>query len=142
VETTVGRYDDALGHLTEVRDLAARVDNAWLAAISGVDLGTPALVRGRLEEARAQLEEALGLSLAARSTRSVTLCLAAFAQLAFAEGDAERAALLAGTAEGVRRRVGLGVWSTLRRGEADLVAQVRQTLGRTGSRRCSPRAPG
>jgi hypothetical protein len=92
-------------------------------------LGALALVRGRLEEAGALLEEALEGSLAARSTRSVALCLAAFAQLAFAEGDAERAALVAGAAAGLRRRVGLGAWSTLRRGEAKLVAQVRQALG-------------
>ena len=77
VETTVGRYDDALGHLTEVRNLAQRSDNPWIAAMSQVGLGTLALVRGRAEEARALLDEALGLSLAARSTRSVTLCLAA-----------------------------------------------------------------
>jgi hypothetical protein len=47
------------------------------------------VVRGRLEEARALLDEALELSLAAHSTRAVTLCLAAFAQLALVQGDAE-----------------------------------------------------
>jgi hypothetical protein len=36
VETTVGRYDDALRHLTEARDLAVRLDNAWLAATAQV----------------------------------------------------------------------------------------------------------
>ena len=128
VETAVGRHDDALRHLREVRDLAERFDNAWLAASSRVQLGTLALVRGRLEEARALLDEALDLSLAARSTRSVTLCLAAFARLAFVAGDPERAVLLVGAAEGLRRRVGLGVWPTLR-GEAELVARVRQALG-------------
>jgi hypothetical protein len=56
LETVVGRYDDALGHLRMGRD--------------------------------------------PRSTRSVTLCLAAFAQLAFAAGDPERAALLAGGGRG------------------------------------------
>ena len=61
-------------------------------------------MQGRLEEAREQLDEALDLSLAIRIIRNVTLCLAAFAQLAFAEGDPERAALLAGGAEGLRRR--------------------------------------
>jgi ATP/maltotriose-dependent transcriptional regulator MalT len=92
-------------------------------------LGTLALVRGRLEEARALLDEGLDLSLAAHSTRSMTLCLAAFARLAFVAGDPERAALMAGAAEGLRRRVGLPVWPLLRRGEAALLAQVRQALG-------------
>jgi hypothetical protein len=49
--------------------------------------------------------------------------------LALAEGDAERAALLAGAAEGLRRRVGRRAWPSLRRGEAEVVAQVRQALG-------------
>ena len=59
----------------------------------------------------------------------MTLCLAAFARLAFVEGDPQRAALLAGAAEGLRLRVGLRAWPLLRRGEAELVAQVRQALG-------------
>jgi ATP/maltotriose-dependent transcriptional regulator MalT len=129
VETSVGRHDDAQRHLREARDLGKRFDYAWLAAWSRVELGTLAVVRGRLEEARALLEEALELSLAAHSTRSVTLCLATFARLAFVEGDPERAALLAGAAEGLRRRVGLRSLVVLRRPEAELVAQVRQALG-------------
>ena len=52
-----------------------------------------------------------------------------YAWLAFADGDPERAALLEGAAEGLRRRVGLRAWPHLRRAEADLVAQVRQRLG-------------
>jgi hypothetical protein len=90
VETTVGRHDDALRHLTEARDLAVRLDNAWLTATSQALLGTLALVQGRLEDAQSLLEEALELSLAARSTQLVTLCLAGFAWLGFVEGDAER----------------------------------------------------
>ena len=129
LETTVGRYDDALGHLTEVRDLAERFDNAWLGAMSRVFLATLALVRGRPEEAKALLDEALGPSLAAHSTRGVTLCLAAFARWALVAGDPERAALVAGAAEGLRRRAGLRAWPILRQGEAELVAQVRQALG-------------
>ena len=92
-------------------------------------LGTLALAQGRPEEARALLDEALGLSLAAHSTRSVTLCLAAFARWALAAGDPEWAALLAGAAEGLRRRAGLQAWPILRQAEAELVAQVRQALG-------------
>jgi tetratricopeptide (TPR) repeat protein len=103
VEATVGRYDDALRHLTEARDLAVRLDNAWLTATSQVLLGTLALVQGRLEDVQALLEEALDLSLAARSTQLVTLCLAGFARLAFVEGNAERAAGGRPVRPGVRR---------------------------------------
>jgi tetratricopeptide (TPR) repeat protein len=129
VETTVGRYDDALAHLTEMRELAERFGNAWLIAASRVALGTLAVLQGRSQEARALLDEGLDLSLAAHGTHSVTLALAAFARLAFAEDDPEQAALLAGAAEGLRRRVGLQAWPLLRRGEAELVVQVRQALG-------------
>jgi hypothetical protein len=74
------------------------------------------------------MDEGLDLSLAANSTRSVTLWLIAFARLASVEGDPQRAALLAGAAEGLRRRVGLQPWPLMRREEAELVAQVRQAL--------------
>ena len=129
VETAVGRYDDAHSHLTEARDLAERIDNPWLAAVSRVYLGTLAISQGRPEEARAPLDEALELSLAAHSTRSVTSCLAAFAQWALAAADPEQAALLAGAAEGLRRRAGLRAWPILRQAETELVAHVRQALG-------------
>jgi predicted ATPase len=129
VETAMGRHDDALGHLHEARNLAERFDHAGLSAWSQVQLGILALVRGRPEEALALLDEGLELSLATHSTRNVTLCLTAFAQLAFVEGDPERAALLAGAAEGLRRRVGLRAWPLQRQGEAQMVAQIRQTLG-------------
>jgi tetratricopeptide (TPR) repeat protein len=128
-ETAVGRHDDALRHLTEMHDLAEQLDNAWLAASSRVGLGNLAVMQGRLEEARALLDEALDRSPAAHSTPLVTLCLAAFARLAFEEGDPQRAAVLAGAAEGLRRRVGLRVWPSRRQGEAELVARIREALG-------------
>lgn len=129
LETTFGRYDDALGHLTEMRDLTKQFGDAWPAAYSWVYLGALALAQGRLQEAKAALDEALGLSLAGQSTRSVTLCLAGFARWALAAGDPEWAALLAGAAEGLRRRAGIGSWPILRQREAELMAQARQALG-------------
>jgi predicted ATPase len=129
VEMVLGRYDDALRHLREARDLVERVGDDWFAAGARVQLGILDVVRGSLDEARPLLAEALDLSLAARSTSFVTLCLAGYAALAFADGDPDRAALLEGAAEGLRRRVGLSAWPQLRRGEAELVAQVRQRLG-------------
>jgi tetratricopeptide (TPR) repeat protein len=128
VETAMGRHDDALGHLQEARALAGRFDHAGLSAWSQVQLGILALARGHPEEARALLDEGLELSLATHATRNVTLCLTGFALLAFVEGDGERAALLAGAAEGLRRRVGLRAWPLQRQGEAQMVAQIRQAL--------------
>ncbi len=128
VESTVGRNDDAVGHLSEARTLADRIDHPWLSAWSRVLLSSVAVAAGRLGEARALLDEALGPSLATRSTNGVTLCLFAYARLALAEGNAERAAQLAGAAEGLRGRAGLRVWPTLRSGEAELVAKIQEVL--------------
>jgi len=129
VETTLGRYDDALHHLTEMRDLTKQFGDAWPATYSRVYLGALALAQGRLQEAKALLDEALGLSLAGQSTTSVTLCLTAFAQWALVAGDPEWAALLAGAAEGLRRRAGITTWPILRQAEAELLAQARRALG-------------
>ena len=82
----MGRHDDALGHLREARVLAGRFDHAGLSAWSQVQLGSLALVRGRLGEARALLDEGLGPEPGDPQSRNVTLCLTAFAQLAFVEG--------------------------------------------------------
>ena len=133
LEMTLSRYDDALPHLREARDLAERIGGDWFAAGPQVQLGILAVLRGRLDEARPLLDKALDLSTAARSTPFfVTLCLAGYAQLAFADGDPDRAALLEGAAEGLRQRVGLPAWPHLRRVEGELVARVRHRLG--GSR--------
>ena len=81
-------------------------------------LGILAVLRGRLDEARALLDDALDLGLAARSTPFETLCLAAYARLALAEGDSERAARLKGAAEGpapAGRPAGLAGSATARR---------------------------
>jgi tetratricopeptide (TPR) repeat protein len=142
VETAMGRLEAALGHLREARALAERFDHAGLSAWSQVQLGLLALVRGRPEEARALLDEGLELSLATHSTRNVTLCLTAFAQLAFVQGEGERAALLAGAAEGLRQRVGLRAWPLEREGEPRWWLKSGRRWARTGSTRSSPLASG
>jgi predicted ATPase len=129
LETALDRHDDAVQHLREARDLAQQYSGDWLTAGCQAQLGILEVLRGGLDKARAELDQALDLSLAAGSTSFVTLCLAAHAWLAFAEGDPKRAALLEGAAEGLRRRVGLPTWPLLRRAEAELVARVRQRLG-------------
>jgi predicted ATPase len=128
VETALGRYDEARRHLSEARDLADRAGD-WLAAGAQAQLGVLAVLQGRLDEAPALLAGALEVSLAARSTQFVAMCLVGYAWLAFADGDLDRAARLEGSAEGLRQRVGLPAWPHLRKKEAELVAQIRQRLG-------------
>jgi len=77
VNAAVGRDEDAVRDLSEARELADRFSYHWLATWSRVQLGTLDVLRGRVEEAQRLLDEALDLSLAARSTTFVTLCLAA-----------------------------------------------------------------
>jgi hypothetical protein len=129
LEMAVGHCDDAQRHLQEARTLGDRFGSAFLSSWAGALLSTLAIAGGKLDEAHALLGEALQLSLAANSTRSVTLCLSAYARLALAEGDSKRAALLAGAAGGIRARAGLRSWPTLRQGDTDLVSEVSQTLG-------------
>jgi predicted ATPase len=126
METSAGHCDDALRHLSEIRDLADGFDSAWLAAWSRVQLGIVAVTQGQLDQARELLDDALTRSVQAHSTRSVTLCLTGFARLAFAEGDPEQAALLAGAADGLQQRAGIRAWPMLRQGQAELTDQIRQ----------------
>ena len=59
METALGRYDDALGHLSEMSQLAERFDIARLIAAARVQLGTLAVMQGRLDEASAMPESGL-----------------------------------------------------------------------------------
>jgi len=129
IETALGRYDQALRHLSESRVLADESGIRWLVAGTRVQLGILHVLQGKSDEARPILAEALDLSLAARGTPWTALSLAGHARLALATGDARRAARLAGAAQGLRRRFGLQAWPMLRRSEAELVAQVRRALG-------------
>jgi tetratricopeptide (TPR) repeat protein len=129
LSTALGRYDDALRYLRQARELAEGSGGDWLTSPPTVQLGILDVLRGKPDEARPLLDEALDRSLAARSTAFVTLCLSAYAWLAFADGDPEQAARLEGAADGLRQRVGLRAWSHLRRVEADLVARLRRRLG-------------
>jgi predicted ATPase len=132
LEITTGHLDDALRHLQEARDLAERFGYNWVGAWSRLQLGAVNVMQGRLDQGRRLLDEALDLSLAIYFTGNVSLCLIAYARLALAVGDPDRAALLAGAAEGIRRRSGLGAWPMLRQAEAALMDQIRQALSVDG----------
>jgi tetratricopeptide (TPR) repeat protein len=129
IEAALDRTEDAYDHLHEAQALAERFDSRWLSAWCRVQLGIVAVARDELADARAVLDEGLELSLIAHTTQVVAMCLAAFARLAFAEGDAEQAARLAGGAAGLRRRAGLTAWPTQRYAEDELAAVVREKLG-------------
>jgi tetratricopeptide (TPR) repeat protein len=129
VERAAGRYDEAERQLRAAHEMALRFGYSWMAAWSQVQLGSLAVEQGHLEQARTQLDESVTASLASYSTQNVTLYLVAYARLALAEGDPERAALLAGAVEGLRKRAGLGIWAEPQRREAEFAAQVRGAIG-------------
>jgi predicted ATPase len=128
LEMAIGRLDDALTHLSQVRELSRQFDNAWL-GVSWSQLATVAIMQGRLEDARTLFNDGLTMSLEVESTVGVTLCLAAFARLALASGTPHQAAVTLGATESLRRRVGIRVWPSLRRSEAELVEQLKHALG-------------
>jgi predicted ATPase len=129
LEATLGRDDAAHAHLTEVNELGGQFDNNWLESSARTQLASLAVRAGRLDEARALVVESVDASEDTElSTLTVTFSLVASAQLALAEGDARRAAMALGAADGLRRRAGLRAWPSRRRGEAELVTRVAQEV--------------
>jgi predicted ATPase len=127
LEMTLGLDDAAREHLGEADELGGRFGNTWLESGARTQLASLAVRAGRLDEARAQLEASVDASEGhALSTQTVTLSLIAYAQLALAEGDAGRAAMSLGAADGLRRRAGLRAWPSMRRREAELDVRVAQ----------------
>ena len=129
LEMTLGRHDAAREYLTEANELGGQLGNRWLESAARTQLASLAVRTGQLEEARAQLVESVDASEDTElSTQTVTFSLVASAQLALAEGDARRAAMALGAADGLRQRAGLRAWPSMRRGEAELAARVAQEI--------------
>jgi Tetratricopeptide repeat. len=59
IETALGRYDQALRHLSESRVLADESGIRWLVAGTRVQLGILQVLQGKPDEARPVLAEAL-----------------------------------------------------------------------------------
>jgi ATP/maltotriose-dependent transcriptional regulator MalT len=128
VATAQARYDDARRAFEEARDLADRFDNVWLAAFCRAQMGVVAMATGRRADAHRLVDESLDLSLATQSVHTLTYCLMRVAEVALAEEDADRAAVVAGAADTLRRRAGLRVWTSLR-GDDALTAEIRAAAG-------------
>jgi predicted ATPase len=129
LEMVAGHPDGAVRHLEELRGLAQHYQYDWLIAGYQLEMAMLEIRQNRVSDARDLLGGALDLSLEMRSTRYVTMCLDAFALLEFADGASERAARLAGAAEGLRARAGLRTWPMYRRAEVELVGDIRGALG-------------
>jgi len=129
MEMTLGRNDAALASLTEASKLGRQFGNHWLESTARTQLAALAVRAGHLDEARALLEASVQASGDTDlSTQTVTFSLVALARLALAEGDARRAAVALGAADGLRQRAGLRAWPSMRRDEAELVNRVAREL--------------
>jgi len=129
VESALGRDEDARTHLTEVNELGGQFDNNWLESAAYTQLASIAVRAGHLDEARAAVVASVKADDASElSTLTLTFSLVALAGLAFAEGDAPRAAQALGAADGLRRRAGLRAWPSTRRAEQDPVTRVAQAI--------------
>jgi predicted ATPase len=128
LEVTKGRAEVAVPYLDEARELGKAFHNSWLAAGAYVQFAVLATQEGRFADAREMLGEALASAEEAEvmNTHTITFSLVAFAQLLLAEGDARRAAIALGAAEGVRERSGIRAWPSLRQGEALLLEWARR----------------
>ncbi len=128
VEMTFGRDQAASEHLTEADGLGHRFDNSWLQSAAKSRLALLAVRAGRLDEARALLADSVGADDAEVSTLTLSFSLVVAAQLALAEGDARRAAIALGAADGLRRQAGLRAWPSTRRSEAELAISVSEEM--------------
>jgi hypothetical protein len=127
VEMALGNDDAAREHLTTADELGGRFDNLWLRSSARSQLASVEVRAGRLDEARGLLVQSVDARDDAElSTLTVTFSLVTTAQLALAEGDARRAAVALGAADGLRRRAGLKAWPSTRRREDELSTRVAQ----------------
>jgi predicted ATPase len=129
VELDLARLADAEAHLVEARERSDELGDTALATLTRAMLSRLEMQRGNLARARADIDQALTLSTASRSTRYVSVSLAAAARLAYADGDPARAVLIAAGAVGLRRRAGLRAWPTMRGSDSNLLEQARETVG-------------
>jgi predicted ATPase len=128
LEMRLGSDDAARASLTEVNELGGQFGNNWLESGARTQLASLAVRAGHLDEARALLVESVDESRDTQLSAPVCFALVAYAQLALAEGDAQRAAMALGAADGVRQRAGLRAWPLARRGEAELGTRVAQEI--------------
>jgi ATP/maltotriose-dependent transcriptional regulator MalT len=129
VEMALGRTDTARAHLAEVEQLGGQFGNKWLESAARTQLASLAVSSSQLDEARAWLLASVEAGEETElSSLTVTFALVASARLALAEGDASRAALALGAADGLRRRAGLRPWPSTRRGESELATRVAHEL--------------
>ena len=128
-ELTLDQLDAAKASLTEAREFGDRLGNPWLRTATRALLASLAVRNGRLREARAILAEVTDPHrLTDLSAQALTFALVAYVRLALADGNPQRAAAALGAIDGLRERVGLKAWPSMRGNEKGLAAQIGEAL--------------
>jgi hypothetical protein len=87
------------------------------------------MLAGELDQAAEQLGRGAALHRELRDHEGIAYCLEGFAALALAQGRAEEAARLMGTADAARHLVGVAVWPFMRPLHERLETFARTALG-------------
>jgi len=122
-----GDVDAAGTHYEASLTISTRIGDSEAAAMSRYMLGNVSLRQGQLGDSKAHLLEALEMLRAEGSSRSIAHVLEALAAVAVEEGQPERALLLGGAADGLRRRIAVVSSSPLHREHRQRLETMRTT---------------
>ncbi len=97
----------ALAHFTRATQVAEAGEDLFTVSVAGDHLARLQLTRGEIDAAEALCIRTLGVSIRLHHEEGVAYGLEGFCAVAASRGDAERAGMLAGAAESIRRRIGV-----------------------------------
>jgi predicted ATPase len=102
-----GDPDGALAHFHRATDVAEANEDLFTVSVAGDHLARMQLVHGEIDAAEARCIRTLGVSIRLHYEEGVAYGLEGFCAVAASRGEAERAGVLAGAAETIRRRIGV-----------------------------------
>src|SRR5262249_44372919 len=135
VEQARGEHTRAATLYEEALALRRELGHRYGIAVSLGNLGHARVAQGRVEVARDHLREGLWLFQELDDARGMLECLSGLASVAFAEGDAARAASLLGTVTAQRKVRGIVAPPDLRASEDALACAAHDQLGPAGAER-------
>ena len=116
-------------HIEASLEMSRRNSDAEMVAMSLLMLGNIALWQGRLEESQARLRESLELLRREGSSRSVANLLESMAAVAAAQDEMDRALILGGAAEGLRKQISVVPSSPFHKEISNRLAAARRKKG-------------
>ena len=124
-----GKLDAAHRCADAALAIARAIGDLWDTVAATALAAEVSLQRGALDRAAALFAECLAVGWRQRRDRDVADALAGIATVAVESGDLDRAARLLGAAEGLYRRLGIGIPPPLRRDWFESVARIQAGLG-------------